>query len=194
MALDYKKEETVAGKTDLDLPVTDPNPTRRTFLKWGIIGLGGALTVAVGAPIALYVIDPALKGNAGGETLVELGPIADFVSANAPKPVAKSFEYKDAFKTEKREKTVFVRALNGNPTSEKDFQILDSICTHAGCAVSYNSPIAPATAKDKFYCPCHQSIFNQDGTVVQVAPRPLHTYKTYVRDGKVFFNALEPTA
>lgn len=190
MALSTEKQDNI----ELDLPQTDPTLARRKLLQWGIYAIGGAVTLAIGVPVVLYALEPALESASSGESLVELGNLSDFANQTAPKSITKSYKYTDSFKQIEGNKTVFVRALKAGASESKDFQILDSTCTHAGCAVSYNSPIAPTSAKDKFYCPCHSSIYAVDGKNEAVAPRPLHSYKVYVKDGKVAFNVFEATA
>ncbi|PTL79605.1 ubiquinol-cytochrome c reductase iron-sulfur subunit [Vitiosangium sp. GDMCC 1.1324] len=53
-------------------------------------------------------------------------------------------------------KLIFVFALAGGA-----YSAVDSICTHAGCAVGYDS------AAQDLLCPCHDSRFTKDGTVTQ---------------------------
>jgi Rieske Fe-S protein len=55
-----------------------------------------------------------------------------------------------------------VHMSNGN------FVAVEQACTHAGCAVNYN------TSTGQFNCPCHGAIFNADGTNPQApATKPL---------------------
>lgn len=57
--------------------------------------------------------------------------------------------------------------------SESEFVCLSSVCTHAGCSVVYRS------SQDDFYCPCHGSVFADDGTVLNgPATTPLASYDT----------------
>ena len=44
-------------------------------------------------------------------------------------------------------------------TSETELVAVSAICTHAACAVSFNTV-------DKFTCPCHGSAFALDGSVI----------------------------
>jgi Rieske Fe-S protein len=54
------------------------------------------------------------------------------------------------------------------------FLALSSICTHAGCSVSFDG-------ESKFNCPCHGSQFNADGTVSRgPAGRPLTSFDATV--------------
>ena len=47
----------------------------------------------------------------------------------------------------------------------KQFRAVSAVCTHLGCTVNL--------AGKGFHCPCHGSVFNQNGAVVSgPAPRP----------------------
>jgi len=49
---------------------------------------------------------------------------------------------------------------------------ISAVCTHVGCTVSLDE------AYNKFRCPCHGSIFDMDGKVLDgPAPRPLEWFK-----------------
>ncbi len=49
---------------------------------------------------------------------------------------------------------------------------LSNVCTHQACYVKFNS------SSKKFECPCHESIFKLDGSIVRgIAKRPLDRYK-----------------
>ena len=55
--------------------------------------------------------------------------------------------------------------------SSADVIALSAICTHAGCSMDFNAGAQQLT------CPCHGSVFNEAGQVVQgPARRPLQTY------------------
>jgi cytochrome b6-f complex iron-sulfur subunit len=43
--------------------------------------------------------------------------------------------------------------------SKGNFIALYDVCPHAGCTIQFNS-------RDKFPCPCHGSLFDEDGNVV----------------------------
>jgi Rieske Fe-S protein len=44
--------------------------------------------------------------------------------------------------------------------SEQTFKVLSLICPHAGCTPNYEE------ANEQFICPCHNSVFEQDGSFV----------------------------
>ena len=52
------------------------------------------------------------------------------------------------------------------------------VCTHLGCQVFWDK------GRQQFVCPCHNSVFAKDGTVVSgPAPRGLDALPSKVKDG-----------
>jgi cytochrome b6-f complex iron-sulfur subunit len=65
-----------------------------------------------------------------------------------------------------------------NPTDTSALIAVDSLCTHQGCTVAWES--------GAFACPCHGSNFNPDGTVASgPAPEALDIYDAKIEDGLV---------
>jgi cytochrome b6-f complex iron-sulfur subunit len=66
-------------------------------------------------------------------------------------------------------------------------------CPHLGCTVPWKAddPSMDQLAnKGRFNCPCHGSIYDRFGQIVQgPAPRPMDLFPTEVRDGKIFVTA-----
>lgn len=68
-------------------------------------------------------------------------------------------------------------------------------CPHLGCTVPWKAEdsVLPADTafaqKGKFNCPCHGSLYDRYGQIVQgPAPRPMDRFEVSIRDGKVFVN------
>lgn len=56
-------------------------------------------------------------------------------------------------------------------TDTDEYTVLSSVCTHEGCRISYNS------GNNTLPCPCHGSVFNINGGVVNgPANAPLTSY------------------
>jgi cytochrome b6-f complex iron-sulfur subunit len=66
-------------------------------------------------------------------------------------------------------------------------------CPHLGCTVPWkpDDPSMDQLAnKGRFNCPCHGSIYDRFGQIVQgPAPRPMDLFPTEIRDGKIFVTA-----
>lgn len=77
----------------------------------------------------------------------------------------------------KGKKIMFIR------DSETTIRAFEPVCTHKGCAVTYNKD------SKRIECPCHQSIFKLDGTVEKgPASVPLKTFESALEDGKIQFS------
>ena len=64
------------------------------------------------------------------------------------------------------------------------FLALSSVCTHEGCEVSYNH------GNSNLPCPCHGSVFNTTGSVLQgPASSPLRNYEV-TQEGDILSIAL----
>ncbi len=66
-------------------------------------------------------------------------------------------------------------------TEKNTVKALSTTCTHLGCTVYWQQD------KNRFYCPCHQGIFNPDGEVVSgPPPRKLDSYTTEIIGNNVY--------
>ena len=66
-------------------------------------------------------------------------------------------------------------------TGKNTVKALSTTCTHLGCTVYWQQD------KNRFYCPCHQGIFNPDGEVISgPPPRKLDSYTTEIIDNNVY--------
>jgi cytochrome b6-f complex iron-sulfur subunit len=69
---------------------------------------------------------------------------------------------------------------------DKRFRAVSAVCTHLGCTVNL--------VGKGFHCPCHGSVFTQDGAVVSgPAPAPLTWFElTLSRDGRLVIDTSQP--
>jgi Rieske Fe-S protein len=170
--------------SDLDTPETDPTLGRRRFLTWGIYGVGAAVTLALAVPAVGYFIAPVVSGSTSLQ--VPIANISDLANQTTPKQVDLNYEYKDEFKQVSGAATIFVQAKKQGAQNASDFRVLSPICTHLGCLVQWDE------ASKLFKCPCHGSVFKEDGAVQNgPANTPLHSYNLDVKDGKLVFNPLQ---
>ncbi|HEB62187.1 MAG TPA: ubiquinol-cytochrome c reductase iron-sulfur subunit [Bacteroidetes bacterium] len=66
-------------------------------------------------------------------------------------------------------------------TGKNKVKALSTTCTHLGCTVYWQQD------KNRFYCPCHQGVFNPDGEVVSgPPPRKLDSYSTEIIGNNVY--------
>lgn len=60
------------------------------------------------------------------------------------------------------------------------FMALSLTCTHLGCSITFDG------SKQQFICPCHASVFDIKGNVLNPpAPRALDTFRVFVEQGQV---------
>jgi cytochrome b6-f complex iron-sulfur subunit len=136
-----------------------PDLGRRQFMN--LLTFGAVTGTALGAlyPIVKYFIPPSSGAAGGGVTAKDaLGndvKVSQFLTEHGPG------------------ERVLVQGLKGDPTYlvvQEDSSLtsygINSICTHLGCVVPWNS------SENKFICPCHGSQYNAEGKVVR-GPAPL---------------------
>ncbi len=149
------------------------SPERRRFIArvfWFAIGV---VSVGLITPLVVYMLGPLLESG-GAEEWVRLGAMDDF-RPSQPKRVEVALRRKDAWVTEDYRLTAWVVR-----TAEK-FMAYDPHCTHLGCAYRW------VAESERFFCPCHDGVFDIDGCVISgPPPRPLDTYQYAVKDGALY--------
>ena len=67
---------------------------------------------------------------------------------------------------------------------ENLIRVVSGVCTHIGCTTRWSEE------RNRFECPCHGSIFNEEGAVTAgPAPKPLPWYEVSVApDGRLLVN------
>ena len=146
---------------------------RRKFMQAAIFGMGGIIGAAVGVPTAVYVVGPSLK-DTQVESWIRLGPTSK-VELGTPTLFTFKLQSQTGWIVNEEELTVYVRTDNG-----RDFIAMSNICTHLGCRVRWIGD------QERFFCPCHNGVFDRDGNVVSgPPPRPLDRYETRVEDGQL---------
>ncbi|HUX28325.1 MAG TPA: ubiquinol-cytochrome c reductase iron-sulfur subunit [Terriglobia bacterium] len=133
---------------------------RRSFLTWGTAGmatLGSAMAVSFGA--VLRFMTPSV-----------------FYEPPQTFKVGKPADYAYGAPTFLADEKIFVFRER-----DKGFSVASAVCTHLGCTVNFFQ------SDDHFHCPCHGSIFAEDGKVIHgPAPKPLNWFEvTLARDGQL---------
>lgn len=82
-------------------------------------------------------------------------------------------------------KVVIARQSKGDEA--EDFIALSSVCPHLGCAVHWEAH------NDRFFCPCHNGVFDPQGNPVEGPPKdgnqPLTRFPLKVENGLLFIEA-----
>ncbi|MCC7130442.1 MAG: hypothetical protein B6D39_01285 [Anaerolineae bacterium UTCFX2] len=140
-----------------------PKITRAQFLSLTWLG---ALVVLAGEAVFMLIsfMKPKASGGIGG--LVYAGKIEEFPPGSVNYILSGKF--------------YIVHPAGG-------LMALWQRCTHLGCAVPW------AEAENQFHCPCHGSLFNQDGVVIGgPAPRPLDRFSIVIKDDEVWVDTSKP--
>jgi len=168
--------------------VTPPPPEipRRGFVGQGLAVLFGAIVSIVPmVPVVGMLLDPILrKRRAVGPTgsKVEDGYIAvgsrTELTPGEPKLVSVIADQQDYWNTFPNQSIGSVYL-----TKQQDGSIncFNARCPHLGCTVNFKS------GQDIYYCPCHDSAFNPDGTRKNdIPPRDLDELETKIdADGRI---------
>lgn len=157
--------------------------TRRQFLNYSLMGVGGFLAAGMLTPMVRFALDPVLKPE----------KVQDMVAVCQVKEITKepkSFTFKVHQVDGWHESEVTMNAWIY--LDEKDNILsLSPICKHLGCNVQWNTdPAHP----DHFFCPCHYGLYTKDGVNVPNTPpqAPLDEYISKVKDGTLYLGKAVP--
>jgi menaquinol-cytochrome c reductase iron-sulfur subunit len=148
----------------------DSMMSRRGFIGWAL-GIGaGLMAIVAGVPQAVALL--AIPARAKTQGFVDVTKVSD-LTAGTPTALAFSSETADAFNV-----SLLPHNVWAVKTSDTAVTVFSPVCTHLGCQVGWD----PAT--QHFVCPCHNSIFTKDGTVVSgPAPRALDQLPSRIKGG-----------
>src|SRR5699024_2595717 len=121
--------------------MSDHDVTRRQFLNYTLLGVGGFMAAGLVLPMARFAIDPLLQDHttAGGFTKIDL---KEKDLTNEPQKASFTVkDVKDGWYKFDEDKTAYVFK-----TEDGEILALSPICTHLGCTVSW-SPEPPHTAE-----------------------------------------------
>ncbi len=136
--------------------IESPSPERRGFLKQFCAMVIGGIVGLVPAVAGLVVFfDPIRRKSQGGKML-RVTTLDALPADGVPRKFSVIASRTDAWN---RFPDVPVGAVYIRRSGEKDLHVLNVTCPHAGCFVDYRAD------RDGFLCPCHNSLFNVDGTL-----------------------------
>ena len=148
------------------------DPVRRRFLARLGVAAGSLIAAMMGLPVIGYILLPVSRKMQ--RQWVSVGPadrfaMGDTVLVSFKNPSAKPWAGVSG-------KTgAWVRRVG-----ESDYIAFVLNCSHLGC------PVAWDPSPKLFICPCHGSVYYEDGTVAAgPAPFPLQRFQVRVRDGQV---------
>ena len=155
-------------------------PERRDFLtKATAVTLGAVTTLVPAAAGLVTVLDPLRRKSAAGE-FVPVTTLEALPEDGTPRRFEILADRVDAWNKFPRVPVgaVYLRRVGDA------VQAINVTCPHAGCPVEFKA------GAGSFLCPCHDSKFNLDGTLVAGArspsPRTLDSLEAEVRNGAVW--------
>ena len=154
--------------------------SRRQFLSYSIMGVGGFMAAVTVMPMLRMAIDPVLQAEASGDFIATNVKVDEITSE--PQRVDFNFEQKDGWYESTVTQTAWVyKDENG------EIVALSPICKHLGCTVSWNSS---DSHPNQFCCPCHKGVYEKDGTNVPGTPPrgPLDRYQYQINDGVLYLS------
>jgi menaquinol-cytochrome c reductase iron-sulfur subunit len=162
-------KETVLGETPEEKELS-----RRNFLSIATLVIGGLISAALGIPAIAYIIGPVLKLN-NTQQWIQLGSTAK-IELGTPTLFKAKIERQTGWITNEEEISAYALTENG-----RDFIALSNICTHLGCRVRW------VADQGKFFCPCHNGVYDKDGKVVSgPPPRALDHYEVKIENNQLF--------
>ena len=149
------------------------SPGRRKFLEVIIGAIGGLMGAAVGVPAITYIVGPALKENTA--TWLRLGAVSK-VEIGVPTLFKVTVESQAGWTKSQDELSAYVLTEDG-----QTYIAMSNICTHLGCRSRW------IPEQERFFCPCHNGIFDKHGNVVSgPPPRPLDRFETKLEGGILY--------
>lgn len=143
---------------------------------WLIAGINLIVASAVFGPIVGFIGSP-LKRRAKTKWV----PILD--ESELPEGLVREVKFtvqvQDGYHVVDRAYTLYLRRKDGEVAA------IDPSCTHLGCRVRYQDD------KQRFFCPCHGGVFDQEGNVVSgPPPKPLERHNVKVEAGKIWVSRM----
>jgi len=149
------------------------NVSRRNFMKMAISAIGGLIGAGFGIPAIAYIIGPALKSEQAN--WIRIGSLST-IELGTPMLFKPKVTRQNGWMVEEEEVGVYVLTEDG-----RNYHAMSNICTHLGCRIRW------IAEREKFFCPCHNGVFDKHGYVVSgPPPRPLDEFETKIEDGYLY--------
>ena len=156
----------------------EPEPPRRGFFRKMLAVLVGGVVAAVPAAAGLAVFfDPVRRSrkHAGAAGFVPVAPLDAVPADGRPVKFQIIADRSDAWNRYQNVPlgAVYVKRTGGAPAGAPRVVAWNVVCPHAGCFVDI------AADGRSFRCPCHNSGFGEDGSMLPgcVSPRPMDELK-----------------
>ncbi len=157
----------------MDKRIAYQPPPRRQFFKYLVNSIAAAIAAALGLPLLGFFVLPAFRRPR--PVWKECGPVGDFEKGTVTLAHLKPLE-KRHWPEDWGEEAAWVYH-----SGEGTFIVYNMHCTHVGCPIRWSPPA------NRFFCPCHGGVFDENGNVVAgPPPHPLDRYRVKVEDGVLY--------
>ena len=152
----------------------DNQGERRGFIKFLCFVIGGIVSaVPFGAGIWAYINPLTREKGVDGDGFLKITTLDAIPDDGTPAKFSVIADKEDAWN---KFKNISVGAIYLRKEDGK-VKALHTVCPHLGCFIDYRS------SKSDFFCPCHNSNFKLDGSIVSgVSPRPMDPLKIEIRN------------
>lgn len=148
--------------------------SRRDFMKMTILAIGNVIGLSLTIPGVAYILGPVLKGKQV-EGWIQLGSTTK-IEIDSPTLFKVNLQRQTGWVADEEQLAVYVLTENG-----QDFIAMSNVCTHLGCHVRW------VAGQNKFFCPCHDGVFDKYGNVVSgPPPRALDRYEVKTQDAHLY--------
>ena len=157
--------------------------SRRQFLSYSLMGVGGFMVSGTIMPMIRFAVDPVLQKS--GES--EFTATPQKVDELSETPVRVDYTIvgrKDGWYESDESYTAWVYKDGDKIVA------LSPVCKHLGCTVSWGEDNHP----NEFFCPCHAGRYKKSGENIKGTPPigPLDEFEVLVEDGFVHLGLTKP--
>ena len=170
----HLSEAEAPTQNEENVATEDNQGERRGFIKFLCIVIGGIVSaVPFGAGIWAYINPLTREKGVDGDGFLKITSLDAIPDDGTPAKFSVIADKEDAWN---KFKNISVGAIYLRKEAGK-VKALHTVCPHLGCFIDYRS------SKSDFFCPCHNSNFKLDGSIVSgVSPRPMDPLEIEIRN------------
>ena len=170
----HLSEAEASTQSEENVATEDNQGERRGFIKFLCFVIGGIVSaVPFGAGIWAYINPLTREKGVDGDGFLKITTLDAIPDDGTPAKFSVIADKEDAWN---KFKNISVGAIYLRKEAGK-VKALHTVCPHLGCFIDYRS------TKSDFFCPCHNSNFKLDGSIVSgVSPRPMDPLKIEIRN------------
>ena len=170
----HLSEAEAPTQSEENVATEDNQGERRGFIKFLCFVIGGIVSaVPFGAGIWAYINPLTREKGVDGDGFLKITSLDAIPDDGTPAKFSVIADKEDAWN---KFKNISVGAIYLHKEAGK-VKALHTVCPHLGCFIDYRS------SKSDFFCPCHNSNFKLDGSIVSgVSPRPMDPLEIEIRN------------